>query len=70
MERSEGVSVVLLHIMKMMDRSGDRLLRGFKRFERLEIRVATSSKASEPTLPSASHLQATPLRRRLMIDRV
>jgi hypothetical protein len=27
MERSEGVSVVLDHIMKMMDRSDERLLR-------------------------------------------
>jgi hypothetical protein len=37
MERSEGVSVALDHIMKMMDRSGERLLRSFRRFEGSEI---------------------------------
>jgi hypothetical protein len=54
MERSEGVSVVLNHIMKTMDRSGDRLLRSFNRFEGLDIGVAASPKAPEPVAASAS----------------
>ena len=54
MERSEGVSVVLDHIMKMMDRSGERLLRGFDRFDDSEIRVTASSKAPVPAAAPAS----------------
>jgi hypothetical protein len=48
MERSEGVSVVLNHIMKMVDRSGDRLLRSFDLFEGSDIRVTTSPQVPEP----------------------
>jgi hypothetical protein len=50
MERSEGVSVVLDHIMKMMDRSGERLLRNFNRLEGSHIRVG----GSHPNLQPAS----------------
>jgi hypothetical protein len=48
MERSEGVSVALAHIMKLMDRSGERLLGSFTRFEDPNIRVESTSKAPEP----------------------
>jgi hypothetical protein len=50
MERSEGVSVVLDHIMKMMDRSSERLLRSFNRVDSSEIghKSWESSNASVP----------------------
>lgn len=50
MDRSEGVSVILDHIMKMMDRSSERLLRSFNRVDSSEVRHKSweSSKASVP----------------------
>jgi hypothetical protein len=44
MERSEGVSVVLDRIMKMVDRSGERLLRSFDRLEGSAITVRAAPK--------------------------
>jgi hypothetical protein len=51
MERSEGVSVVLDSIMKMMDRSGERLLRSF---DGSDIRVTESPRAPVPVAVSLS----------------
>ena len=63
MERSEGVSVALDHIMKMMDRSGERLLRSFSPFEGSEIRLGrvqglqnlpSAASHQRPAAPSAA----------------
>jgi hypothetical protein len=55
MERSDGVSVVLDSIMKMMDRSSDRLLRSFNRFDGSDIRVTASPRAPVPAAVPSSH---------------
>jgi hypothetical protein len=48
MERSEGVSVVLTHIMKMIDRRGERMLQRFSRNADARIRLRSTSRTPEP----------------------